>query len=97
MLAELGKHDITLDDMDIFLEIGNAEAIVKTVEAGFGVSFVSHLAAACALERGGWLRFRSWDFGSGAMSIWSGRDGRQQTGRLKRFGVLCMIPQILTC
>ena len=52
MLAELGKHDITLDDMDIFLEIGNAEAIVKTVEAGFGVSFVSHLAATCALERG---------------------------------------------
>lgn len=52
MLAELGKHDIALDDMDIFLEVGNAEAIVKTVEAGFGVSFVSRLAALCALEKG---------------------------------------------
>jgi DNA-binding transcriptional LysR family regulator len=52
MLAELGKHNIILDDMDIFLEVGNAEAIVKTVEAGFGVSFVSRLAAVCALEKG---------------------------------------------
>jgi DNA-binding transcriptional LysR family regulator len=52
MLAELGKHDIGLDDMDIFLEIGNAEAIVKTIEAGFGVSFVSRVAAAWALDRG---------------------------------------------
>jgi DNA-binding transcriptional LysR family regulator len=52
MLAELGKHGITLDDMNISLEIGNAEAIVKTVEAGFGVSFVSRLAAAWALDKG---------------------------------------------
>jgi DNA-binding transcriptional LysR family regulator len=52
MLAELGKHDITLEDMDIFLEIGNAEAIVKTVEAGFGVSFVSRLASGWALNQG---------------------------------------------
>jgi DNA-binding transcriptional LysR family regulator len=52
MLNQLGKHDISLDDMDILLEIGNTEAIVKTVEAGFGVSFVSHLAAAWALEQG---------------------------------------------
>ncbi|MBE0690300.1 MAG: hypothetical protein IH587_09295 [Anaerolineae bacterium] len=52
MLAELGKHDITLDNMDIFLEVGNAEAIVKTVEANFGVSFVSSLAAGWALAQG---------------------------------------------
>lgn len=52
MLAELGKHDISLDDMKVFLELGNAEAIVKTVEAGYGVSFVSHLAAYWALELG---------------------------------------------
>ncbi len=51
MLAEFGKHDIELEDMDIFLEVGNAEAIVKTIEAGFGVSFVSRMAAAWALER----------------------------------------------
>jgi len=50
MLAELGKHDISLDDMNIFLEVGNAEAIVKAVEAGFGVSFVSRLAAEWALS-----------------------------------------------
>jgi DNA-binding transcriptional LysR family regulator len=52
MLAELGKHDITLDDMNIFLEIGNAEAIVKTVEADYGVSFVSRLAASWAFKQG---------------------------------------------
>ena len=38
--------------MDIFLEVSNAEAIVKTVEAGFGVSFVSRLAALWALDQG---------------------------------------------
>jgi DNA-binding transcriptional LysR family regulator len=50
MLAELGKHDISLDDMNIVLEVGNAEAIVKAVEAGFGISFVSRLAAEWALS-----------------------------------------------
>jgi DNA-binding transcriptional LysR family regulator len=52
MLAELGKHDIALDDLDVFLEVGNAEAIVKTVEAGYGVAFVSRFAAAWALDCG---------------------------------------------
>ena len=52
MLTELGKHGIGLEEMDIFLEIGNAEAIVKTVEAGFGVSFVSRFAAGWALDKG---------------------------------------------
>ena len=52
MLAELGRHDITLDDMNIFLEIGNAEAIVKMVELSFGVSFVSHSAASWAMKNG---------------------------------------------
>jgi DNA-binding transcriptional LysR family regulator len=52
MLTELAKHDITLDDLNVFLELGNAEAIVRTVAAGFGVSFVSTLATACAVERG---------------------------------------------
>ena len=52
LLTELAKHDITLDDLNIFLELGNAEAIVRTVVAGFGVSFVSTLATACPLERG---------------------------------------------
>ena len=50
LMAELGKHDISRDDLDVFLEVGNSEAIVKTVEAGFGVSFVSRITAAYALE-----------------------------------------------
>jgi DNA-binding transcriptional LysR family regulator len=52
MLTELAKHDISLEDLDVFLELGNAEAIVRTVAAGFGISFVSSLATACPLERG---------------------------------------------
>ena len=53
MMAELGKHGIHLDQLRIFLEVGNAEAIVKTVEAGFGVAFVSQLAAQCELLQKG--------------------------------------------
>jgi DNA-binding transcriptional LysR family regulator len=34
------------------MEVGNAEAIVRTVAAGYGISFVSRLASVCALERG---------------------------------------------
>jgi DNA-binding transcriptional LysR family regulator len=52
MLAELGKHDIILDDMNIFMELGNTEAIIKTIESGFGVSFVSRLAAEWAIAQG---------------------------------------------
>ena len=52
MLTELAQHDISLDDLNVFLELGNAEATVNTIAAGFGVSFVSTLATACALERG---------------------------------------------
>lgn len=50
MLTELGKHDINIDDLNLFLELGNAEAIVETVASGFGVSFVSMLSAASALQ-----------------------------------------------
>ncbi len=52
LLSELAKHDISLDDLNIFLELGNAEAIVRTVAAGYGVSFVSSLASACPMDRG---------------------------------------------
>ena len=34
------------------MQLGNAEAIVRTVAAGYAVSFVSTLASACPLERG---------------------------------------------
>jgi LysR family transcriptional regulator, low CO2-responsive transcriptional regulator len=52
VLEELAKHDISLEDLNIFMILGNAEAIVRTVAAGYGVGFVSTLAAAYPLERG---------------------------------------------
>jgi len=52
MLSQLAEHDIGLDDLNVFMELGSAEAIVRTVAAGYGVSFVSTLASACPLERG---------------------------------------------
>ncbi|MFN2195390.1 MAG: selenium metabolism-associated LysR family transcriptional regulator [Anaerolineales bacterium] len=50
MLTELGKYDIHLDNLNIFMELGNAEAIVETVAAGFGASFVSRLSVTSALQ-----------------------------------------------
>lgn len=52
VLSELAKHDIGLNDLNTFMELGNAEAIVRTVAAGYGIAFVSTLAIACPLERG---------------------------------------------
>jgi LysR family transcriptional regulator, low CO2-responsive transcriptional regulator len=52
VMEELAKNDITVDDLNVFLELGNAEAIVRTVAAGYGVAFVSILAAECPLARG---------------------------------------------
>jgi DNA-binding transcriptional LysR family regulator len=52
VLSELSKFDIGLDDLNIFMELGNAEAIVRTVTAGYGIGFVSKLATACPIERG---------------------------------------------
>ena len=52
LLTELAKHDITLDDLNIFLELGNAEAIVMTVQAGYAISFVSSLATISAEATG---------------------------------------------
>ena len=52
VLAELAKHDISLDDLSVFMELGNAEATVRTVAAGYGISFVPSLASACPMERG---------------------------------------------
>lgn len=53
LLTELAKHDISLVDLNVSLEIGNAEAIVKTVEAGYGIAFVSALSASWAVAQGG--------------------------------------------
>jgi LysR family transcriptional regulator, low CO2-responsive transcriptional regulator len=58
VLEELAKHDISLEDLNIFMELGNAEAIVRTVAAGYGVAFVSELAATYPLERGNIVSIR---------------------------------------
>jgi DNA-binding transcriptional LysR family regulator len=52
VLEELAQHDISLEDLNIFMELGNAEAIVRTVADGYGLAFVSELAATYPLERG---------------------------------------------
>jgi LysR family transcriptional regulator, low CO2-responsive transcriptional regulator len=52
MLSALARHDITLSDLDVFLEVGNAEAIVGAVTHNFGVSFVSRLASSYARSTG---------------------------------------------
>lgn len=52
VLSELAKHDISLEDLYIFMQVGNAEAIVRMVASNYGISFVSKLATACPLERG---------------------------------------------
>lgn len=45
MLEELAKFDISLDDLDVFLEVGNVEAVLELVAGGYGVSFVSKRAS----------------------------------------------------
>lgn len=52
VLSELAKFDINLADLNIFLELGNSEAIVHSVSEGFGIAFVSNLASTCPIERG---------------------------------------------
>lgn len=62
VLEELAKHDISQDDLHILMELGNAEAIVSTVAAGYGVSFVSYLAAADLIKQGAILQVPIDDF-----------------------------------
>ncbi len=52
MQSALAAHDIALEDLNIVLELGNAESIVAAVAAGVGVSFVSKASAKFALEAG---------------------------------------------
>lgn len=52
MLAELSKFDIHLEDLNIFMEIGNAEGIMEAVSHGHGISFVSELASSHLRELG---------------------------------------------
>lgn len=52
VLAELSKFDISLEDLNIFLEIGSAEGIMEAISSGYGVSFVSELASRHLRELG---------------------------------------------
>jgi DNA-binding transcriptional LysR family regulator len=52
VLEALAQYDISLEDLNVFLVVGSSEGIVSTVAAGYGVAFVSALAAECPLARG---------------------------------------------
>lgn len=52
IMAELLKSDISHDDLNIFLELGNAEGIIEVVAAGYGISFVSNLVSKSAVQAG---------------------------------------------
>ncbi|GAB4502605.1 MAG: LysR family transcriptional regulator [Anaerolineales bacterium] len=52
VFEELKQFDIGSDDMNIVMELGNAEAIEMAVEEGIGVAFVSELVAARGLALG---------------------------------------------
>jgi DNA-binding transcriptional LysR family regulator len=52
MLTELSKFDISLEDLNVFLEIGSAEGVMEAVSAGYGISFVSDLASKYLRELG---------------------------------------------
>jgi DNA-binding transcriptional LysR family regulator len=62
VLEEFAKHDISRDDLHILMELGNAEAIVSTVAAGYGVSFVSYLAAMDLIKQGSIVQVNVDDF-----------------------------------
>jgi DNA-binding transcriptional LysR family regulator len=50
--AGLLEHGIRVQDLDVVMELGNAEAIEASVEAGIGVAFVSRLVAKRNIEVG---------------------------------------------
>jgi DNA-binding transcriptional LysR family regulator len=52
MLTELSKFDISLEDLNVFLEIGSAEGIMEAIANGYGISFVSEVASKNLRELG---------------------------------------------
>jgi DNA-binding transcriptional LysR family regulator len=52
MQAGLLEHGIRVHDLDVVMELGNAEAIESSVEAGIGIAFVSRLVARQGIEAG---------------------------------------------
>lgn len=52
MMEGLLEHGVHLDDLNIVMELGNAEAIEMAVEEGIGVSIVSRLVAQRGVDLG---------------------------------------------
>jgi len=52
MQAGLLEHGIHVHDLDVVMELGNAEAIESSVEAGIGIAFVSRIVARRFIETG---------------------------------------------
>ena len=52
MQAGLLEHEIRVHDLDVVMELGNAEAIESSVEAGIGVAFISQLVAKRCIDAG---------------------------------------------
>lgn len=52
MQAGLLEHDIRVHDLNVVMELGNAEAIESSVEAGIGVAFLSRLVAKRGIDAG---------------------------------------------
>lgn len=52
MMEGLMEHGIGLEDLNVVMELGNAEAIEMAVEEGIGVSFVSRLVAQRGVDMG---------------------------------------------
>lgn len=50
--AVLNERGLLFDDLRVAMELGSVEAIVAAVEAGYGVSFVSRVAARSSLDLG---------------------------------------------
>ncbi|MBI5841504.1 MAG: LysR family transcriptional regulator [Chloroflexi bacterium] len=52
VMGGLKRHNITMDNLNVVIELGNAEAIEMAVERGVGIAFVSEMAAARGLALG---------------------------------------------
>lgn len=52
MLTSLAERGIDAEDLTVAMQLGGPEAVVVAVENGYGVSFVSRVAARCSLELG---------------------------------------------
>jgi DNA-binding transcriptional LysR family regulator len=52
VMEGLKRHNITMDNLNVVMELGNAEAIEMAVERGVGIAFISEMSAARGLALG---------------------------------------------